>query len=358
MLIGGSVMEMMPSTTLKEGMVLAEDATSQGNVIVPKDTKLKKTDIQKILNFHIMVVNIYEDEDLAATFYESVRKSKKYAAFCNNYNAQLIAYRAAVDSFIINHVTFSKIDLMKMVDSLVTPDMTGKTLFAYLYNMLPSEESMTYAHGLNVGLICRIFARWLDYSEEDQIALTLAGMIYDVGKCLLPHDIIWKPDKLTDLEFGLMKTHAFHAYHLLSKTGIDQRILDATLQHHERNDGSGYPQGLKADEIAPFAKIIAIVDMYEAMTTARSYRQPMCAYKVMSIFESEFFQKYDINYMRVFCRHIADELIGVRVKLTNDVEGVVIMNSPNSFSRPVIQLDDGNIVDLSKNRTEKIIAII
>lgn len=351
-------MQMMPATTLKEGMILAEDVVSQGIVVVTKDTKLTRTEIQKILNFKVMVVNIYEDEDLAATFYESVRKSKKYAQFCDNYNAQLIAYRAAVDSFIYNHVTFSRLDLLKIVDSLVPEDMTGKTLFAYLYNMLPSEETMTYAHGLNVGLICRIFSRWLNFDLDDQEALTMAGMIYDVGKCLLPHDIIWKPGKLNDLEFGLMQTHAFHAYHLLSKTSIDPRILDATLQHHERNDGSGYPQGLKADQIAPFAKIIAIVDMYEAMTTARSYRQPMCAYKVMSIFEQEFFQKYDFTYMQTFCRHIADELIGVRVKLSNDIEGTVIMNSPNSFSRPIIQLDDGNIVDLSKNRTENIIAII
>lgn len=351
-------MQMMPATTLKEGMILAEDVTSQGKVIIPKDTKLTSSDIQKILNFRVMVVNIYEDEDLAATYYESVRKSKKYAQFCIDYNAQLIAYRAAVDSFVFNHVTFSRIDLLKIVDALVPDNMTGATLFAYLYNMLPSEETMTYAHGLNVGLICKIFAKWLGFNSDDSEALILSGLIYDVGKCLLPHDIIWKPDKLNKLEYDLMQTHAFHAYHLLSKTSIDQRVLDATLQHHERNDGSGYPQGLKANEISDYAKIIAIVDMYEAMTTARSYRQPMCAYKVLNIFEQEFFQKYDINFMRTFCRHIADELIGVRVRMSNDVEGVVIMNSQNSFSRPILQLDDGNIVDLSKNRNDNIIAII
>lgn len=350
-------METVATLALTEGMVIGEDILSQDKVIIKSNTKVDKIIMQKLNAFHIMSVPIMEAEDFASTFYEKIRVSKRFKQFELDYKANLVAYKVAVDSFIYKKVPFRLDDLIAIGEHLVPEEMTGKLLFSYLYLLLPSEDNLTYAHGMNVALISKVFSRWLAFNEEDTRNLIISGFLYDIGKFILPTDIIWKPAKLNKMEFDLMKTHAFHGYHLLSKMNLNEHILNAALQHHERCDGSGYPQELKSAEIDPFAKIIAIADMYEAMTSARTYRKPMCPYKVINIFESECFQKYDIKFITTFIKHVAEELIGNRVRLSNGLEGEVLMNNQNNYSRPLVQCEN-EVIDLSKHRDITIIAVI
>ena len=356
-LSGDINMQMVATLALQPGQVLAEDITMGGRVAIKKGTTVDKIIIQKLEAFKVMGVSIMEPEDYATTYYEKVRLSKAFKQFSDDYNANLIAYKVAVDSFIYKKVPFRFDDLKAISEHLCPDRLTGKQLFAYLYLLLPSEDNLTYAHGLNVALICRVFARWLKLSSEEAEILTYCGFLYDIGKFILPQDIIWKPGKLNKMEFDLVKTHAFHGYYLLSKFNLNEHILNATLEHHERSDGSGYPQGLMGDMIDPYAKIVSIADVYEAMTSARSYREPMCPYKVIQIFESESFQKYDVYFITVFLSHVVDELIGNRVRLSNGLEGEVVMNNRNDLSRPIVKCDD-QIIDLSQNRSISINAII
>ena len=350
-------METIATLSLKEGMVIGKNVISKERVIVPANSKVDSVIIQKLNAFHVMTVSVMEPEDFASTYYAKLRVSKAFKAFEENYKTNLTAYKVAVDSFIYKKVPFRQNDLITIANNLVPKQMSGRQLFAYLYLLLPTEDNLTYAHGLNVALISTIFARWLSFNEEDTRNLILSGFLYDIGKFVIPYDIIWKSSKLNKMEFDLVKTHAFHGYHLLSKQNLNEHILNATLQHHERCDGSGYPQELKSDEIDPFAKIIAIADMYEAMTSSRTYREPMCPYTVISIFEAECFQKYDVKYVTTFIKHVAEELIGNRVRLSNGLEGEVVMNNQHNYSRPLVKCEDA-IFDLSKQRDVKIVAVI
>jgi len=340
-------MEMVATLALTDSHKIAEDVTCNGQVIINKDTKVNSNIIQKLNAFGIMGVLCYEPADFAVSYYEKVSLSKDFAKWLDNYNTVMVAYKVAVDSFVYNRVPFREDDLLKIANTLITEKTTGKQLLTYINLIQPKEEDLSYVHGLNVALICRMFGRWLGFSAADIDTLTLCGFIYDVGKNILPQDIIWKRGKLSELEFDLMQTHCFHAYHLLSKTKLNERILNATLQHHERCDGTGYPQGLKGAEIDSFAKIIAIVDMYEAMTAPRTYREPMCPYKAIAIFEQDLFQKYDIKFIQTFMMHLSEELIGNRVKLNTGDEGIVVLTNRNAISRPVVKMDDGTMIDLS-----------
>ncbi len=353
----GSDMEMVATVALQDGQILAEDIMVGDKIAIKKGTKVDSIVKQKLQAFKLMSVSVMEPSDYAETYYEKVRLSKDFKKFQEVYNENLIAYKVAVDSFIFNKVPFRLPELKGMADKLCPSNLLGKTLFACINLIVPSEGNMSFAHGLNVALICKIMARWFNLNEKDTDTLVLSGFLYDVGKFLLPQDIIWKPDKLSKLEFDLIKTHAFHGYYLLKKSfGIDEHILNAVLQHHERADGSGYPQGLKSDETDPFAKMVAIADVYEAMTAPRTYREPMCPYKAIQIIEDESLQKYDTYYITTFLQHIVDELIGNRVRLSNSMEGEVIMNNRNDLSRPVVKCGD-QIIDLSQNRSISIIAI-
>lgn len=341
-------METIATLALTSDKVIGEDVIVRGQVIVKKGSKVTELVLQKLNAFGVMGVQCFEPSDYATSYYEKLKLSKDFKAWQDNYNLNLIAYKVAVDSFVYNRVPFRTEDLLNISNTLVNNKISGKILLTYINLMEPKEEELSYAHGLNVALICKMFGKWLNFSPEDIDVLTLCGFIYDVGKNILPQDIIWKPGKLNSMEFDLMKTHAFHAYHLLSKTNLDQRILNAVLQHHERCDGSGYPQGLAAKDIDPFAKIVAIIDMYEAMTAPRTYRAPMCPYKAIGIFEQDFFQKYDIKYIQLFMQRLSDELIGNKVKLSNGMVGEVLMTNRTALSKPIIKLQDGNAIDLSK----------
>ncbi len=352
-------METVAVVGLKDGQILGEDIIVGDKIAIKKGTKIDPFVKKKIEAFHLVTVNIMEDEDFATTYYEKVRASKAFRQFSEDYKLQREAFKVAVDSFIYKKVPFRLDDLKAIANRLCPDSLLGKTLFAYLNQMKPSENDMSYSHQLNVALICKVMARWYKLSPQETDLLVYCGFLYDIGKFMLPYDIVWKPGKLSKMEFDLIKTHAFHGYYLLSKFrfNLDEHILNATLQHHERCDGSGYPQELTADQIDPYAKIIAIADVYEAMTSAKTYREPLCPYQAIQIIQGDSFLKYDTYFITTFLQHIVDELIGNQVRLSNGMEGEVLMNNPNDFSRPVVKCGD-QIFDLMQNRSVSITEII
>ena len=350
-------MKTMAVMALQDGMQLAEDIVVGDKIAIKKGTKVDHIVKQKLEAFKRLTVTVMEAEDLAETYYEKIRVSESFKDFQLKYTANLAAYKVAVDSFIIKKVPFRFVDLKAIADALCPDSISGKRLFSYINIMIHDEGDMSYAHGLNVALICKKMGKWLRLSPEECETLLYAGFLFDVGKFMLPNDIIWKPGKLNKMEFDLVKTHAFFGYHMLSKFNIDERILNATLMHHERCDGSGYPQGLPREEIDPFAKMIAIADVYEAMTSARAYRAPMNPYQVVEIIKEEMFLKYDIAIITTFLNHIMDEMIGNDVRLSNGMVGEVIMNNSTAIGRPVIKCKE-DIIDLSQQRDIRIIELV
>lgn len=352
-------MYMVATPALQIGMTAAEDVTSGDNIVVKKGAMIDDIAIKKLEAYHIMGINITEPSDYASTMLEKMRLSREFKQFQADYEANLMALKVAVDSFIQKKVPFRIIDLHAIVDHLVYPTMTATTLFSYISLILVEDDRMNYAHSLNVALMAKIFAKWFRFNKEDTDTLILCGFLFDIGKFMLPTDIIWKPDRLSRMEFDLIKTHAFYGWYLLSKTpNIPGDVLLATLQHHERVDGSGYPQGLSGNDINQFAKIISILDSYEAITSARSYRKPKNPFEAVQILGTDGYTKYDASYIKNFLTYIVEELKGNHVRLSNGTEGVVVMNNPQHLSRPYVQLADDQIFSLADHKDVYITDII
>lgn len=206
-------------------------------------------------------------------------------------------------------------------------------------------DDLTYIHSLNVAILCHEFANWMHMPEEEQDILTLAGLLHDVGKMGIPGKIIKKAGLLTDEEYELIKQHPQKGYDFLKKHPLDERIMNAALMHHERCDGSGYPQGLKADEIDDFAKIVAIVDYYDALTSARVYREPHCPFEVFRMLQQER-DKFDSTYLAVFMEGVASFYIGCEVVLSNQKRARMVDTNPTDQSNPIVKMD-GLIVNLA-----------
>jgi HD-GYP domain-containing protein (c-di-GMP phosphodiesterase class II) len=174
---------------------------------------------------------------------------------------------------------------------------------------------------------------------------------------MIPSSIITKPAKLTTEEYATVKTHTVLGYNLLKSKRIDSRIKHAALMHHERCDGSGYPYGFYSEQIDSFAKLVAIADVYDAMTCARVYRGPLCPFEVVTIFENEGYTKYDPKFIMTFLEGIAQTYIHNTVKLNNGITGEIILINKLELSRPVIKTGE-KYIDLTKQRELQIASLV
>ena len=155
----------------------------------------------------------------------------------------------------------------------------------------------------------------------------------------------------------VVKQHPQSGYDILKKVVDDDRILNATLQHHEKCDGSGYPNGLIGNEIDKYAKLITIVDAYDAITSQRAYRDDQSPFQVAEIYEMEGYQKYDTGYIMTFLDHMVRSHVGDWCMLSDGTRAKIVMINPRSLSRPVVA-DGERFIDLSKNKTLTIVKIV
>lgn len=353
-------MKRVRTSELRPGMKTAEDVYSYNNqMIIPKNTVLDDKAITRLEFYSVLAIRVAEDEaaeaaamgGLGATSEESsysdrVRSSRQFKEFEKTFIKTSEEFKENLNAIVEEGAV---IDQRKMIDSItdmIKEDMTTISVFDMLHNMRQYDD-FTYMHSMNVALICNVFAKWLHMSQQDIDIVTMGGLLHDIGKLKIPDNIMRKPDKLTPAEYNIIKTHPLQGYNILKDRPISENVKQCALMHHERCDGSGYPLGLKAEKINDYAKVVAIADVYDAMTSARIYRGPLCPFKVIGIFEAEGLQKYDSKYILTFLEHIANTYMNNRVKLnTGEVGDVVFMNRIQ-YSRPMIKCGD-KFIDLSK----------
>ena len=225
-----------------------------------------------------------------------------------------------------------------------------------LINMRDYDDSV-FAHSLNVSLICRILAQWMKLSDSEVELAATCGLLHDIGKLNIPAEILTKPGKLTPAEFQTIKKHTVFGYQTLLHNNIDHDICEAALMHHERCDGSGYPLRSKADEINFYAKLVAIADVYDAMTTARVYRGPLCPFQVIDLFTHEGLQKYDPDMIMTFLEHIVTTYVSNACTLSDGREGTIVFINKDDLAHPIVQIGN-SCVNLSRAQGLEIVNLI
>lgn len=277
---------------------------------------------------------------------QRLQASPEFQSFQTSYSRNIVNLMQNFQELINGNSTENLFhDLLEEASDMFA-SKTSLEIFDMMHNVRSVDDTI-YAHSLNVALIARAIGKWLHYSLEDLDALTLAGLLHDIGKTQIRDEILNKQGALTDEELDLLRSHAKAGYSILKPIRMDTRVKLAALQHHERYDGSGYPRGLQGDEIDDFASIIAIADVYDAMTAARSYRAPLCAFQVIAAFEQDGFQKYNPNFIFTFLKRVAHCYNNSRVLLSDGVSGSVVFLNENKLSRPIVKTDQGIMIDLS-----------
>ncbi len=219
---------------------------------------------------------------------------------------------------------------------------------------IKSFDDYTFTHNINVATICLLIGQALGLSKEDMNDLGVGGMLHDVGKLKIPLSILNKDGKLTDQEFAEMKSHPTYGYEILSKSrGISERARMIALQHHEKFQGGGYPKRLKGNEISLFARICAVADVYDALTTDRPYRVAMSPYEAMKILNAGIDNHFDPKILTAFIRKFSLYPAGSLVALNDGSYALVLKNNSASVIRPVIKI----VMDSSGRRLKERVEI-
>ena len=348
---------------LKPGMVLASDVlTASGQRLFDKGTTLTLQSIMRLSFYRIDSVLVEgtapappehaplqteaEDANLAPVYTQKIESSRQFQSFQIDHSFVISSIMNSFDAFVKHGIPLPADMLLDSISQLFDACKTSRELFDMLHNMRSSGESI-YFHSLNVALLCRQIGTWLKVNDNELDLLTQCGLFHDIGKLMIPEEILNKPGKYTEEEFALVKMHPEYGYKLLRDTTLNIHIKKSALSHHERCDGSGYPIGLSQEDTDEYAMIVAIADVYDAMTAARSYRSPLCPFQVIANFEQEGLQKYKPKYILTFLSRIANIYQNNRVILNDGRGANIVMLNTKALSRPIVQLDDGNCIDLS-----------
>lgn len=375
-------MKQIPVNELVPGMITASDVYSMdAKMIVPKGVILTENIIARLDTYSIYYVNINDEvfdemskpissfqliqdhlpvrqnKQSSMTNRERIRNSPQFQRFCQDFNHCAEQYRTNLMKSLYSDEAFQANEIITDVMQLMYQDDSSISVFDMLLNMSNVDDSV-YVHCIDVALICNILSRWLHFSDKDQITAMACGLFHDLGKFRLPASILRKPGKLTSQEFDIIKTHTIEGFHMLNKyNNIPQVVKNAALMHHEKCDGSGYPYGLKGNEIDRFAKIVTIADIFDAMTSDRVYRKAMCPFSVIKAFEDEGIQKYEMKYVLTFLENVANSYLNHKVTLSNGMEGNVIFINKDNLSKPIVMTDDNQIIDLQQQYFRNILEL-
>ncbi|MGN7358179.1 HD-GYP domain-containing protein [Paenibacillus sp. SAF-054] len=211
------------------------------------------------------------------------------------------------------------------------------------------NDDYTYNHSMQVGILNYYIASWLGFSKEEAYEAGRAGFLHDIGKCQIPGSVLNKPGRLTAEEFEEMKRHTIYGHDIIRSSTEDTIPALVALQHHERDDGSGYPHAIDKKEIHPFSRITAVADVFSAMSMNRVYQSKQELLTVMRELHSMSFGKLSANATQAFIRHMLPNFIGKHVILTTGETGTIVMTNPADFFRPLVNTGD-RFIDLSSER--------
>lgn len=372
-----------------QNMIVADDVyTSDDKLVIPEGTVLTEDIIVQLKEYGVFAIRIKVDEDgnnAAAenekvmpagdevlneqrqeiknsaeqeqeSFLKQVKESKEFEVFHSAFVDSVDNLKNVFSKVVMHNEQIDGESILSDVENVVSKGRNSIHILDMLQCMRGYDD-VTYVHSVNVALLSNMIGRivYPDISDEELKVLTLAGLLHDIGKMMVPDNIIQKKGRLTLPEYNLVKTHVLFGNNILKGIdNLDPRIAEVAMRHHERCDGTGYPGGYKREQIEPFARIVAIADTYDAMTSDRAYRAAICPFDVIEMFEREGIVKYDVEFLLPFLEKAVQAYMNTNVRLSTNQIGKVIMINKNEFSKPVVQVGD-EFYDLSKETNDIVI---
>ncbi|MGP3778721.1 HD-GYP domain-containing protein [Halanaerobium saccharolyticum] len=333
-------MRLVLTENLKEDMELAKPIYENGNILLNKGVNNLYKYKRKLLELgvkHLYIEDRYSyDIEINDAIKDSTRRTGKKIV-TNTF-----------DRIKNGFIDLNTKDLKNVVEDITDELVLNEDVLLNLVS-LKSTSDYTYEHSVNVSVVCIALGKMLGYSKSELYKLGMGGMLHDIGKTLIPEEILNKPAKLTDHEFEIIKNHPELGFNYLQQIeSISPLSRIVVYSHHERVDGSGYPRGLKGDEIHEFARVAAIADVFDALTSDRVYRDRWPTYKAAEYIMNHTEQLFDYQLVKKFLPQVSFYPNGSEVILSSGHRAVVRTQNVGFPTRPVLRLiedDEGNELD-------------
>ncbi len=335
----------------EKGMRIAENLYNEyGAVIIVEGTVLDDYIIDRIKNMGIEKIKVfvsYKDDIIYASGTELFK-----AQYKDNVNAIKNILHDISDG---KPIDTKRID--QASDSIIFRINENRDIVNCINEMRDADQYL-YTHSVNVALLSMLIGKWLKFDYYKIKALVNSALLHDIGKSKISAEILNKPGPLDESEFNEMRKHSAYGFKIAENIqNISDGELKGILLHHEREDGSGYPFGLRGSSIHVFAKIIAVADVYDAMTSNRCYKEKESPFEVIEYMEKQCFNVLDYKIVNLFLKNIASYYIGDFIKLSTGSIGEIVHINPYNVSRPIVRADD-NFIDLATEKKIKILEII
>ena len=205
-----------------------------------------------------------------------------------------------------------------------------------LVNAIAPADEYLQRHCTDVSLLNGLIGKWLEFPKEDIETLVLAGLVHDTGKALIPSEILNAPRKLAVAEFEVMKTHPVFGFDLLP--AFSAAVRNGAQGHHEKQNGKGYPYGVSGDDIPLVARITAVSDIYDAMVSRRSYKNPNNPFHILSLFKTHYITELDPHIVELFISNMPNELLNKPVLLSDGEIGAIHAIDPDDIEYPYVRV--------------------
>ncbi len=337
---------------LSSGVMLARTIySSDGNILLNAGIKLKESYINKFKE--LGVTEIYIEDEISHDILVSdvIADETRFEA--------RIAIKNAMDNLKYGN-NFDVKPIRNVVGKIVDELLCVEDAIINLQD-LKTSDNYTFYHSANVCVLSTITGVSLGFNKEKLKQLALGAILHDIGKVKIPNEVLNKPSKLTPEEYEIIKQHSRHGYEILKKSmELSTYASYIALTHHERYNGTGYPLGLKGDEIHEFSRIVAIADVYDAMTSDRVYKKRSNINDTVEYLVGMGHHQFDYEIVRNFIEHISIYPSGSCVSLNTGQIAIVVDVNKKYPNRPIIRiikdeygndLKDMYEIDLTKYNT-------
>lgn len=356
-------MRLIPLYCLKEGMVVGKCIyDTNGKVLLNKNSKMKISYISKLKNLGYSSIYIEDELSRDIEIKNVITDELKLSAvktIKNTFTTTSFEHPRVEENY-----RFKETQLM--VEKLIEEISSNKDMMINMVDMKVFDE-YTFFHSVNVSVLAIVMGLALDLNKVELAKLGYGAMLHDIGKVFIDKEVLNKSGKLDRVEREIIEEHSEKGYKYVKKSlDIPAHVYLCCLQHHEKYDGTGYPNKLSGENISLFGRIISICDVYDALTSKRPYREALPPSEAIEYIMANGQAAFDEELIKVFIKKIAPYPLGTMVKLSNGLVGLVANNYEECCMRPKIkiiknendELVDSYYIDLRDDRRFTNITIV
>lgn len=325
--------------SIQSGAIIAQDVYgNDGVLLIKKGTEYRNHFAPRFKEAGVQEIFIEASGEMSKETVDHIRKSLNIQDVIHEKTRSHAQNQ--IKKTMLRFKTVTNNDLQKI--SSIVEEMIEQLLdqkdFVFALSQLRSVDDYTYQHSVNVGVLSLIIGIDLMLTKDQLKHLGTGAILHDIGKIMIPEDIIKKPAKLTFDEFTEVKKHTLYGYEILMQTNIAEEAAQIALHHHEKFDGTGYCWGLRETKIPLFARIVSVADVYDAMSNDRVYKKRMMPDKVFREITHLGDKHFDTQIMETFAKHISIYPTGTGVILNSGHRGIVLHQNKLYPESPVVRV--------------------